>query len=79
MIDKNPDLTRLCDRLVAKGLVERQLNAANRRQMLLGITPAGLDLLTRIGPKLEDAAHPFRQFPAEAADALSDLLDQLRG
>ena len=26
MIDRNPDLTRLCDRLLAKGFIDRQLN-----------------------------------------------------
>src|SRR3546814_3949801 len=26
MLDKNPDLTRLCDRLVTKGLIKREFN-----------------------------------------------------
>ena len=79
MIDKNPDLTRLCDRLAAKSLIERQLNAANRRQVLIGITPAGLDLLQQIEPTLESHAGDFHHLSDADATALSELLDRLRG
>ncbi len=79
MIDKNPDLTRLCDRLLAKQLIERQLNAANRRQILIGIAPAGLALLERIEPTLEGRASQFHHLSDADAAALSDLLDGLRG
>lgn len=79
MLDKNPDLTRLCDRLVAKKLVVRQLNEANRRQIQLGITPEGLELLQRMEPVLEANARQFQHLTDAEATTLSDLLDKLRG
>ena len=79
MIDKNPDLTRLCDRLVAKHFIERQPNAANRRQVLIGITAAGLALLDSIEPTLESKASDFHHLSDADAAALSELLDRLRG
>ncbi len=79
MIDKNPDLTRLCDRLVAKQLIERELNEANRRQMRIGITPAGLALLDQIEPVFVDNRHEFHRLSDDDAATLSDLLDKLRG
>jgi len=34
-------ITRLCDRLVAKRLIVRETDAANRRQVILSISPPG--------------------------------------
>src|SRR5690554_5540704 len=48
MLDKNPDLTRLSDRLVAKGLVNREVNENNRREVALAITAKGIALLDTI-------------------------------
>src|SRR5438445_6730714 len=48
MIEQTPGITRLIDRLEAKKLVLRERCAADRRQVFCRITPAGLDLLTRL-------------------------------
>ena len=37
MIDKNPDLTRLCDRLVIMGLIDRCIDAENKRKVNIQI------------------------------------------
>ena len=50
MLDKSPDLTRLCDRLVDKQLIERATNCNNRREVLIQITQKGLGLLDQIEP-----------------------------
>jgi DNA-binding MarR family transcriptional regulator len=79
MLDKNPDLTRLCDRLVKLGLIERAACPVNRRKMNIGITEQGLALLEKIDPEVT------RYFDKIAHDRkvdfalLSDLLDSLRG
>ena len=78
MLDKNPDLTRLCDRLVRKGLVERQLNENNRRQILTVITQAGLDLLAQMEPGMCEMARYFSKLNDDEAENLSNLLDKLR-
>ena len=41
MLDKNPDVTRLCDKLVDKDLITRHCNAKNKRQILLQISAEG--------------------------------------
>lgn len=52
MISRAPDVTRLLDRLVRQGLVERGWAPENRRHSIARITPAGLDLLARVDPEL---------------------------
>ena len=79
MLDKNPDLTRLCDRLEEKGLLERSTNPCNRRQVLLRIAQPGLDLLDRSEPMLYEQAKKLQNLSDEEAETLSNLLDKLRG
>lgn len=45
MIDRDPDVTRLVDRLEARGLVSRGRRAKDRRIVEVGITDAGLELV----------------------------------
>ncbi len=45
MIDRDPDITRLIDRLEKRGLVKRFRTHQDRRVIEVGITTAGLDLL----------------------------------
>jgi DNA-binding MarR family transcriptional regulator len=50
LIEETPGMTRLIDRLEAKGLIRRTRCKEDRRQVLCRATPAGLDLLKRIDP-----------------------------
>jgi DNA-binding MarR family transcriptional regulator len=52
MIHRAPDVTRMLDRLVRRGLVARVRNADDRRESVATITKAGLALLERIHPDL---------------------------
>lgn len=78
MLDKNPDLTRLCDRLVQKQLIRRCTDEANRRQVLLGITELGFDKLERIGIELKGASEAHIGLTEIEAVQLSELLDKMR-
>lgn len=78
MLDKNPDLTRLCDRLVAKGLISRDVNPENRREVGLSITAEGLALLEEIQPRLDEQSRFLHNISEEEAVQLSRLLDKLR-
>jgi DNA-binding MarR family transcriptional regulator len=53
LIERAPDVTRLLDRLVRMGLVDRYWSEANRRESIARITPAGLALLATMEPKLK--------------------------
>src|SRR5262245_13247293 len=45
MVSRDPDITRLVDRLEKAGLVERARIATDRRVILVRLTPAGLKLV----------------------------------
>jgi DNA-binding MarR family transcriptional regulator len=79
MLDKNPDLTRLCDRLVTKGLIVRDTDDNNRRQVNLRITEAGIALLDKIKPCITEHNHSLKNLSDEEAETLSNLLDKMRG
>lgn len=48
MISRDPDITRLLDRLEKRGLVSRCRETRDRRLVLTRITDAGRELLTRL-------------------------------
>lgn len=50
MIARDPDVTRLVDRLVARGLAERERSERDRRVVETGITPEGLAVLAELDP-----------------------------
>ena len=53
MISRSPDATRMIDRLVKQGLVNRGWSEINRRLSIARITPNGLAMLEAIQPELE--------------------------
>jgi DNA-binding MarR family transcriptional regulator len=48
MIARDPDVTRVVDRLAARKLVERTRSSRDRRVVEVGITEAGLTLLREL-------------------------------
>jgi DNA-binding MarR family transcriptional regulator len=52
MIHKTSNTTRLVDRLITKGLVERKQCHENRRKVDISITKQGLALLLKIDPNI---------------------------
>lgn len=57
MIERGSDVTRLLDRLENSGLVVRSKGEADRRCSVATITHAGLDLLERIQPFVNEQIH----------------------
>ena len=55
MIEAQPGITRLLDRLGDKGLVRRERCADDRRQVHCWITEEGLDLLADLDPVVDEA------------------------
>lgn len=78
MLDKNPDVTRLCDKLVLKKLIVRTNNKSNRRQILLKISDKGLQTLDEISPYFGSVLETLKNIPGEQLEALSDTLDEIR-
>jgi len=78
MLDKSSNASRLVDKLLEKGLVNRISCPNDRRAVEVTITQAGLDLLKFVDKEVRSfsAAHP--DFTEADARQLSDLLDRLR-
>lgn len=79
MVKRDPDVTRLLDRLAGRGLVERERRADDRRVVTASITQEGLALLAALDRPLETL---HREQTAHVADGdlkrLVELLDRLR-
>ena len=56
MITRDPDVTRLLDRLEKRGLISRCRETKDRRTVMARITPEGLTLLSRLDEPVR-AAH----------------------
>jgi DNA-binding MarR family transcriptional regulator len=65
MINRDPDITRLVDRMERRGLVERRREERDRRVITTRITPAGLDLLTSLD-------RPMQEFHLQLLGRLSE-------
>jgi DNA-binding MarR family transcriptional regulator len=79
MLDKNPDLTRLCDRMISNGWISRDIDTKNRRKMNIKITESGILLLEKIAPLLSKADLKFSKMSDSDLEKLSELLDKIRG
>ncbi|HXU45598.1 MAG TPA: MarR family transcriptional regulator [Thermoanaerobaculia bacterium] len=79
MIERSPGVTRLIDRLEAKGWVRRERCPHDRRQVLCWITPAGGTLLGALdGPMDEADEQGLARLPEEDLRHLIRLLDAIR-
>ena len=73
-----PTATRMCDRLVRKGLVRRRPSDEDRREVHLSISPAGRDLVTRVtARRRREIANLLAGIAAEDQAAMVELFGQL--
>ncbi|MBL1411143.1 MarR family winged helix-turn-helix transcriptional regulator [Sphingobacterium faecale] len=79
MISSTPDISRLVERIVTKGLVTRTKNKADKRSVDLLITEKGLQLLEELEADMNLSNMLSKNLSAPEAKLLSDLLDKLRG
>jgi DNA-binding MarR family transcriptional regulator len=78
MVTRDPDVTRLLDRLVQRGQVERGRGAGDRRVVSARITAEGLSVLERLdGPIVELHKAQFG-FLKEEATRLIEELERVR-
>lgn len=79
MIARVPDVTRLVDRLEARGLVRRERSTADRRVVQVRILTPALDLLGRIdGPIAALAPRMLSALSPRELRALDELLAKAR-
>jgi len=79
MLTRDPDITRLLDRLEKRGLTSRCREAKDRRTVLTRITPEGLALLARLdGPVQEAHRKQLGHLGGDRLRALAELLSACR-
>src|SRR5439155_9828710 len=78
MVRRAPDLTRMLDRLVKMGLVEREKGDKDHRQSLARITPKGRSVVEELHPKVMQVNQLFAdRMTAVEARTLADLLEKV--
>ncbi|HEY0978127.1 MAG TPA: MarR family transcriptional regulator [Flavobacteriales bacterium] len=79
MLDRSPNATRLADKLISKGLVDRTRCEQDRRVVYMSIARSGLDLLGRIEQATEGLMQELSmKLTEEEAHSLNIALDKLR-
>jgi DNA-binding MarR family transcriptional regulator len=79
MITRDPDITRLLDRLEKRGLISRCRETKDRRMVMARITPQGLQLLARLDEPVEEShRRQLGHLGASRLRALAELLAAAR-
>ena len=82
MITRDPDITRLLDRMEKRGLISRCRETTDRRTVMARITPAGLELVGRLDEPIqavhrEQLGHLGEGRLRKLSELLSACLDRL--
>ena len=78
MLDKNSDVSRLLDRLLAKKVITKRVSSNDKRAADVNLTEEGLELLRAIDKK-QNQIDSVLSLSDDEALILSDLLDKSRG
>jgi len=78
MLDKNSDVSRLLDRLLAKKVITKRVSPNDKRAADVNLTEEGMELLKAIDKKQTQIDNVLL-LSEEEAIILSDLLDKSRG
>src|SRR5438876_3180041 len=79
MITRDPDVTRLLDRLEKRGLISRSRETKDRRTVIARIAPAGLKLLSGLDEPVQNAhRQQLGHMGRERLRTLSELLSLAR-
>ncbi len=79
MVQRSSNITRIVDKLVAKGFAERKECLTNRRKMDIVITPMGLIMLKQLDKKVKAFHQPyFNKLNPEELITLKALIQKLK-
>lgn len=78
MLEKSPNTTRLIDKLISKGMIERSRCEEDRRVVYIQITKKGLKVLSEIDDVFDEMSLA-ENISTEEALMLNELLNKLRG
>jgi DNA-binding MarR family transcriptional regulator len=78
MIAREPDVTRLLERMEKAGLVKRSRDKEDRRVVVTRITPAGLKLLDKMEPEMGEIGGLLKPMGERRIEKTLKLLDDVR-
>lgn len=79
MVSKMSNTTRLVDKLITKGLVQRIICEENRRKVEITITPDGIDFLANLDPVIDKVELEITsKLTPEEMEKLTELLNKFR-
>jgi DNA-binding MarR family transcriptional regulator len=78
MIAREPDVTRLLERMEKAGLIKRTRDSADRRVVVTRITATGLKLLDAMEPKLRELDGLLKPMGERKIETTLKLLDEVR-
>jgi DNA-binding MarR family transcriptional regulator len=78
LISRSPNITRLLDKLIEKGLARRDRDAEDRRQAVIRITAEGRGLLDRCDAAVDAVLAKLRALTASEIKEAVGFLDRLR-
>jgi DNA-binding MarR family transcriptional regulator len=78
MLDKMSDTSRIVDRLVIKGFVQKTVCEQDKRLVDIVIAPQGLEVLKQLDGLNEDVDGIISGLSIEEAKQLNNLLDKMR-
>lgn len=78
LLSRSPNITRLVDKLIGKGLARRDRDADDRRQAVVRITPAGLKVTAEADRAIDSVLAKLRGLTAAEMKTAVGLLDRIR-
>jgi len=78
MLDKMSDTSRIVDRMIAKGLVNKAISRKDRRLVDIIISPKGLKLIRKLDSRQHELDEILKNISAKEAATLSKILDKVR-
>lgn len=79
MITRDPDVTRLMDRMESRELIARDRDPNDRRHVTIGITDAGLKMLKDLDEPMNNLhRRQFARLGGQELKSLIELLDMVR-
>jgi DNA-binding MarR family transcriptional regulator len=79
MLDKMSDTSRIVDRLVVKGLVQKTTSKTDKRLVDVMITDEGKDLLSKLDMHNDELDNILTSLSDHEMNTLNNLLDKIRG
>jgi DNA-binding MarR family transcriptional regulator len=78
MLDKMSDTSRIVERMIAKGLLQKQTSKKDKRMVDVSITPEGVQLLEKLDARNGELDGIMHYLDEQELESLNNLLDKLR-